>query len=337
MNKIIQPNNISIAAELLKAGQVVAMPTETVYGLAADIANEQAVKQIFALKGRPQNHPLIIHISEIEQLMTHTVQIPDYALQLAKHFWPGPLTLVLFKSAQVGDWVTGGQDTVGIRMPNHPLALELIKQVGSPLAAPSANLFGKISPTQAKHVQAEFGAALHIVDGGACEVGIESTIIDATQQDVCTILRPGMIGEQQIKAVLGSKILIQQPTDNSRKVSGTLKSHYSPQKPTFLFKDEEEFAALKSEFAISIYGLSITEGFNNSFKRFYLMPNDATAYAHKIYDALRQADNSDCEVIAIERPVGSEEWTAIMDRLERSCAKTACSTGAPVVTEINIL
>jgi len=320
MNNIIQPFDIRLAADLLKAGQVVAMPTETVYGLAANIANEQAVKQIFALKGRPENHPLIIHISAIEQLATYAVHIPNYALQLAKHFWPGPLTLVLYKSDLVGDWVTGGQDTVGIRMPNHPLALQLIEQVGNPLAAPSANLFGKISPTHVEHVQAEFNDAIHILDGGACDVGIESTIVDATQQDVCTILRPGMISEQQIQAVLGSQIHIQQPSDISRKVSGTLKSHYSPHKPTFLFKDEEEFAALKTEFAVSIFGLTITEGFTNLFKQRCSMPNDATAYAHKIYDALRQADNSDCEVIAIERPEGSEGWIAIMDRLERSCA-----------------
>lgn len=322
MSKIIQPSNILLAASLLKQGNVVAMPTETVYGLAADITNEQAVKQIFALKGRPENHPLIIHIGDIEQLQAYAVHIPAYALQLAKHFWPGPLTLVLFKSGKVGDWVTGGQDTVGIRMPNHPLALELIKQVGSPLAAPSANLFGKISPTLVNHVQAEFGDAIHILEGGACEVGIESTIIDATQQDVCTILRPGMISEQQIQAVIGSQIRIQQPSDISRKVSGTLKSHYSPRKPTFLFKDEEEFAALKTEFAVSIFGLTVTEGFSDLFKQRYLMPNDPAAYAHKIYDALRQADNSDCEVIAIERPDESDNWTAIMDRLERSCAKT---------------
>ncbi len=337
MSNIIQPKNIQTAAELLKAGQVVAMPTETVYGLAADIANESAVKQIFALKGRPENHPLIIHISNIDQLKAYAVHIPEYAFQLAKHFWPGPLTLVLFKSEQVGDWVTGGQDTVGIRMPNHSLALHLIEQVGNPLAAPSANLFGKISPTHVKHVQDEFGNAIHILDGGACEVGIESTIIDATQQDVCTILRPGMISEQQIKAVLGSKIRVQQPTDMSRKVSGTLKSHYSPKKPTFLFKDEAEFAALKTEFAISIFGIAVTDSSTNSFKQRCLMPNDATAYAHKIYDALRQADNSNCEVIAIERPDDSEDWTAIMDRLERSCAKSDCSTDAPVATEINIL
>lgn len=319
---MIQPCNIDIAVALLKQGEVVAMPTETVYGLAADISNQQAVEQIFSLKKRPANHPLIIHISAIEQLTHYAIDIPDYALQLAKHFWPGPLTLVLTKSHLVGDWVTGGQETVGIRMPNHPIALKLIERVGSPLAAPSANQFGKISPTQVKHVQAEFGDAIHIVDGGSCDIGIESTIIDATQESVCTILRPGMISEQMIQAVLGSNVMVQKPTENSRKVSGTLKSHYAPQKPTFLFKGTAELQALKAEYP-SIYGLILSGTFEPALEKWCIMPFDASAYAHKIYDALRQADDSDCDIIAIERPENHESFVAIVDRLERSCASPA--------------
>lgn len=320
MNNIIQPNNIDFAADLLKSGQVVAIPTETVYGLAADIANKQAVKQIFALKGRPENHPLIIHISNIEQLANYAVQIPDYALQLARHFWPGPLTLVLFKSDLVGDWVTGGQDTVGIRMPKHPLALQLIEQVGSPLAAPSANRFGKISPTHPAHVQAEFGDTIRVLNGGACEVGIESTIIDATEPNVCTILRPGMISEQQIQAVLGSNIRIEKPNDKSRKVSGTLKSHYAPSKPTFMFNDATTLVALIEQHGVSVYGLYLSEQYAAHFSQSYQMPLNEHAYAHRIYDALRKADDSASEIILIEKPYFSEEWTAIIDRLERSCA-----------------
>lgn len=319
MNNIIKPNNIDVAADLLKSGQVVAIPTETVYGLAADISNKTAVKQIFALKGRPENHPLIIHISNIEQLSRYAVQIPDYALQLARHFWPGPLTLVLFKSNLVGDWVTGGQDTVGIRMPKHPLALQLIEQVGSPLAAPSANRFGKISPTQPEHVRAEFSDGIHILEGGSCEVGIESTIIDATQHDVCTILRPGMVSKQQVQAILGSKVIVQEPTSNSRKVSGTLKSHYAPNKPTFMFDDASTLQTLIEEHG-NAYGLYLSEPYAAQFQQASRMPANEHAYAQSIYDALRKADNSGQDIILIEKPPFSAEWAAIIDRLERSCA-----------------
>lgn len=320
MNNIIQPSNLALAADLLKSGQVVAIPTETVYGLAADISNKTAVKQIFALKGRPENHPLIIHISNIEQLTDYAVQVPDYALQLARHFWPGPLTLVLFKSDLVGDWVTGGQDTVGIRMPNHPLALQLIKQVGSPLAAPSANRFGKISPTHPEHVRAEFNDEIHILVGGACEVGIESTIIDATQHDVCTILRPGMISKQQIQATLGSNVTIQEPTSNSRKVSGTLKSHYAPNKPAFMFDDAATLQRLIEEHG-NAYGLYLSEQYAARFPQASQMPANQHTYAQNMYDALRKADNSGQEIILIEKPPFDSEWVAIIDRLERSCAK----------------
>lgn len=324
MNNIIQPENIEQAVSLLKNGDVVAIPTETVYGLAADIANKQAVMKIFALKNRPNTHPLIIHISDTKQLQQYAVNIPSYVEPMVRHFWPGPLTLVLYKSQLVGDWVTGGQDTVGIRMPNHPLALDLITRVGSPLAAPSANQFGKISPTQVEHVKAEFGDCVAILNGGASEVGIESTIIDATEEGVCTILRPGMISEQTLKAVLGSQILIKQPDIHSKKVSGTLASHYAPQKPAYLFNDSAELARIKTVHK-KIYGLILSEKLMTTLTQDIKMPNDAIAYAHTIYDALRKADNSECEAIAIEKPKVAEGWTGIIDRLERSSYKSPVS------------
>jgi len=330
MNNIIQPENIEQAVSLLKKGDLVAIPTETVYGLAADIANEQAVMQIFALKNRPNTHPLIIHISDTKQLPQYAVNIPSYVEPLVRHFWPGPLTLVLYKSQLVGDWVTGGQDTVGIRMPKHPLALELIERTGTPLAAPSANRFGKISPTQVEHVTAEFGDSIHVLDGGHCEVGIESTIIDATEEGSCTVLRPGMISIEAIKAVLGSKITIQQPTQHSKKVSGTLESHYAPHKPTYLFNSIEELKAIKAEHSVSIYGLILSDKNATLCERGIKMSSTPTDYAHELYDALRKADNSDCEFIAIERPQGSLDWAAILDRLQRSCASTTLS-----IEEIN--
>lgn len=310
--------DILTAEQLLKAGDVVAMPTETVYGLAADISQQAAVEQIFALKGRPTNHPLIIHISAIAQLENYAANIPEYAYRLAKHFWPGPLTLVLYKSALVGDWVTGGHDTVGIRMPNHVQALELIRLVGKPLAAPSANRFGKISPTRAAHVYAEFGDTVAILEGGDCQVGIESTIIDATEPHMCTILRPGMISETQIQAVIGSHVTIQPFNAKSRQVSGTLKSHYAPTKPTFLFCDASGLAKLRAEHGGRIFGLLLSIGLADKFSQVIHMPNSESQYAQALYSAMRSADNSACDLIAIELPPDS--WKGIRDRLQRSCA-----------------
>lgn len=318
VKKAVYITDLTVACQLLKAGNVVAMPTETVYGLAADISQQAAVEQIFTLKGRPTNHPLIIHISAITQLEDYANRIPDYAYQLAKHFWPGPLTLVLYKSDLVGGWVTGGHDTVGVRMPNHPLALELINRVGKPLAAPSANRFGKISPTQAAHVYAEFGNQIAIVEGGDCQVGIESTIIDATESNICTILRPGMISEAQIQAVISSQVTIQQFSANSRQVSGTLKSHYAPTKPTFAFQNASELAKLRAEHNGQFFGLLLSEGFADQFVESINMPKSEKDYAQELYSSLRDADMSAADVIAIELP--PQRWTGIRDRLSRSCA-----------------
>ncbi|HRE32517.1 MAG TPA: L-threonylcarbamoyladenylate synthase, partial [Candidatus Berkiella sp.] len=265
-----------------------------------------AVKQIFSLKGRPENHPLIIHISAIAQLQTYAKQIPDYVYGLAEHFWPGPLTFVLYKSDLVGSWVTGGQDTVGIRMPNHPIALTLIEQVGSPLAAPSANQFGKISPTHPLHVMAEFGNQVSILEGGMCHVGIESTIIDATCHDACTILRPGMISKEAIQAVLGNNIAIKAPSTQSRKVSGTLKSHYSPNKPAFLFKNVSKILAMKEEYE-TIFGITIFAEYKTYFQQGIQLSNDPADYAKAIYEALRIADQTDTLAIMIECPPSTKE------------------------------
>ncbi|MGE3319389.1 MAG: L-threonylcarbamoyladenylate synthase [Candidatus Berkiella sp.] len=337
MPNIIQPKNIDSAALLLQAGGVVAIPTETVYGLAADISNEQAVRQIFALKQRPIDHPLIIHICDLNQLEQFAIKIPEYAFLLARSFWPGPLTLVLYKSQLVGDWVTGGQDTVGIRMPNHPLTLSLINRVGSPLAAPSANQFGKISPTHISHVAAEFGERVPVLDGGHCMVGIESTIVDATEEMFCTILRPGMISEQALKAVLGNHIEIKQPNNKSKQVSGTLKTHYAPQKPTYLFAGREELLGIKSRTAKSVYGLVLTEDCKQLCQQSSLMSTTSEDYAQKLYNALRTADNSDCDIIAIERPPRVQEWQGIMDRLERSSAATMYSAVSHVESDESVI
>lgn len=198
--------DINTAAALLMQGEVVAIPTETVYGLAGNIHCENAIKKIFALKGRPADHPLIIHLAEINTLDHYATGIPGYVETLLAHFCPGPLTLVLKRTQAVSPLVTGGQDTVGIRFPAHPLAQILIKKVGHALAAPSANQFGRISPTSFQHVIAEFGNRVNVLDGGACQIGIESTIVDATSFEHCTILREGILSQACIQAALGDAI-----------------------------------------------------------------------------------------------------------------------------------
>ncbi|WP_442770390.1 L-threonylcarbamoyladenylate synthase, partial [Zoogloea ramigera] len=198
-------NDIQRAVQLLRQGELVALPTETVYGLGADALNPDAVAKIFAAKGRPSDHPLIVHLADASQIMTWAREVPKDAIALARAFWPGPLTLILKRDESVPDLVTGGQDTVGLRVPNHPVALELLRAFGSGVAAPSANRFGRISPTTAEHVRQELGERVALIlDGGACAVGLESTIVDLSR-GVPVILRPGAIGADDIARVLGRR------------------------------------------------------------------------------------------------------------------------------------
>jgi L-threonylcarbamoyladenylate synthase len=320
MKNIFNPNEISLVADYIRQGEVFAIPTETVYGLAADIRQDNAIKQIFSLKNRPNNHPLIIHISDISQLSDYAIDIPDYAYRLAKNFWPGPLTIVLRKSKLVSNIVTGGQDSVGIRMPNHELTLSLIKLVGSPLAAPSANQYGKISPTNAKHVITEFQGHVKVLDGGSCNIGLESTIIDATDAHTYSILRPGMISINAIYEVL-DHTHITYLKKGTKAVSGSHKYHYAPSKPTFLFECPSQLKKISDLHQNSVYILSINDyqhlGFNGC-----RMPFDANKYAKVLYQKLRMADESLFEAIAIEKPPKIIEWEGILDRLMKSSAKS---------------
>lgn len=322
MDLFISQNDIALAAQYLLAGEVIGIPTETVYGLAADITNESAVKNIFKLKGRPLSHPLIVHIADINDLSRYALNIPPYAYQLAHLFWPGPLTMVFQKSNEVGHWVTGNQETVALRMPNHPLALALIKQVGKPLAAPSANRFGRISPTIAEHVIQEFNAAIKVLDGGPCGVGIESTIIDATKADECRVLRPGMITLQELKKAINTKIVDKNHNETGPKVSGSLKSHYAPLKPTWVFKNMPEYDSMRQNFSGSCYLLYLSEAFKNKEEQSLRMPSLPKEYAKSLYHALRQADDSNKDMIAIELPPESGEWVGILDRLQKSSYTT---------------
>ena len=303
---------VSQAVAALRRGELVGMPTETVYGLAADARNTAAIARIFALKGRPAEHPVIVHLSDAEQMRAWAKDIPEYAWQLAKEFWPGPMTLILHKQPGVLDQITGGQDSVGLRVPNHPLALQLLAKFDDGLAAPSANRFGHISPTTAQHVRDEFGDQLELIlDGGAAQIGIESSIIDARTPEL-RILRPGAITAAQIAHLADTHASV--PMLNRLRVSGALKSHYAPRTRTELrSRAEIESLVDASALVLSIATLPAThDGI--------ALSANPIEYASALYAALRALDARGAAQIFIERPPQTAAWTAIWDRLSRACA-----------------
>jgi len=301
-----------LAIRRLNAGELVAFPTETVYGLGADALNPQALARVFALKGRPTAHPLIAHVGERQQVAALAREWSATAEQLAQRFWPGPLTLVVPKRASVPAELTGQQDSVAIRMPDHPIALELLRRFAKPLAAPSANRFGAISPTQAAHVRAEFSDApeLLILDGGPARVGIESTIVSLVAEPL--LLRPGQIALDELKSLLPTLRVASDA--EGPKASGRLESHYAPKTPT-QWVSHAHLATLASDAAVLAFtpkppkhrGLWITAA------------NDPTQYAHDLYAHLRHLDAAKAASIYVERLPATRQWAAILDRLERAC------------------
>jgi L-threonylcarbamoyladenylate synthase len=315
---------IEKAAELLAAGELVAMPTETVYGLAADASSPAAVAKIFAAKGRPADHPLIVHIGDIAQLEQWAREIPPAARTLAEKYWPGPLTLILKRQANVPDAVTGGQDTVGIRMPNHPLALALLNEfakIGSgAVAAPSANKFGRISPTKAAHVKSDLGEAVALVlDGGESSVGIESTIVDLSR-GVPVVLRPGAITAEEIEATLGAHAETQSTTPAPR-VSGALAAHYAPRTllqqvaSEDLLKQVDACVFKGLTIAVLAYGVS---PLRHPAVLWFGAADSAPHYAHDLYANLRLLDAAGVDLILVETPPALPEWRAVADRLGRA-------------------
>ena len=302
------------AAEILRRGGLVAFPTETVYGLGADASNAKAVKKLYAVKQRPTDHPVIVHFDSAARAFTWAREIPEAAAQLAKKFWPGPLTLVLKRSPLAQDFVTGGQDSIGMRVPSHKVAHELLSVFGGGVAAPSANRFGLVSPTTAAHVRQDLGADVELVlEGGQSEVGIESTIVDLSSGRA-TLLRPGKISAADISAVIGP---VAEKREDSPRHSGGLERHYAPRTPARLVATHDldrEIANHKDKVAVL--------AFSKPDERvdFWLrMPRDASAYAHKLYGALRELDSAACEAILIEAPPSDPEWSAVLDRLRRAC------------------
>ncbi len=297
------------AAKSLHDGYVVAFPTETVYGLGADATNQKAVLRIFEIKNRPSDHPLIVHINSIDQLGDWAINIPEYAYALAKKYWPGPMTLILNRSSNAKDWITGGQDTVGIRIPNHEMALSLIeefKKIGSgAIAAPSANKFGKVSPTSYQHVKEELSRDLSandmILDGGNSSIGIESTIIDCTQSQP-KILRPGFITNTMVEETTG---LILSDSITNIRVSGSFKSHYAPKAKVLLDIEPQPgdgFIA-QAEFETPANVIRL------------IAPKNVEEFAQNLYFAFRKADEKDLSRIVVKQPLGDNLALAIRDRL----------------------
>jgi L-threonylcarbamoyladenylate synthase len=306
---------ITRAAELLKQGRLVAFPTETVYGLGADAWNPAAVRRLYSVKGRPADHPVIVHFASADQALEWAREVPEAARKLAQRFWPGPLTMILKRGPKAPDFITGGQDNVGVRVPSHPVAHKLLAAFGGGVAAPSANRFGAVSPTTAAHVLADLGSDVDLVlEGGATEVGIESTIVDLSG-DAPVLLRPGHISREALAAALG--VDVAEKGQSSPRHSGGLERHYAPRTPARLVATHEldrEIARLGDKVAVL--------AFSRPDERvdFWLrMPRDPASYAQKLYAALRELDGAECEQILIESPPGSAPWAAVLDRLRRAC------------------
>jgi L-threonylcarbamoyladenylate synthase len=304
------PENIARAASLIRSGKLVAFPTETVYGLGANALDAVAVERIFVAKGRPAKNPLIVHIAEIAEVHPLVADWPTIAQQLADAFWPGPLTLVVRKSSLIPDNVTAGGSTVAIRCPAHPVARALLKEAGVPIAAPSANRSGELSPTTALHVQRSLGDCMNLIlDGGPCPGGLESTVIDVTGS-IPKLLRPGLISVPQLEAILGQIETSLGATDTALPSPGMLAKHYSPRTALECAATPEEAA-----FLVNLYetaGLKVA--------KYELDRNPATAGA-KLYSDLHVLDHGGFDRIIVPLPPDTEDWRAIRDRLTRAAAE----------------
>jgi L-threonylcarbamoyladenylate synthase len=306
------------AVATLRAGGLVAFATETVYGLGADARNEAAVQRLFELKGRPSTHPVIVHLHDAEQMREWVSQVPPVAQRLAGAFWPGPLTLVLPRASGVSDVITGGQDTVALRVPAHPLARELLAAFGGGIVAPSANRYGHISPTSAAHVRAEFGDAVQVLDGGDCEVGLESTIVSCLNGRV-QLLRPGGISLSQLRAVVGE---VDAAGDEAApRVPGSTLQHYAPRTALRLVEDNALVQAVASLLAqgarVGVLARSAAP-VDVQTTLWLQAPATAAAFGHDLYANLRQLDASGCtQLLAVAAPAG-DAWDAVRDRLSRA-------------------
>ncbi|MGA2854957.1 MAG: L-threonylcarbamoyladenylate synthase [Verrucomicrobiota bacterium] len=315
------------AAELLRAGEVVALPTETVYGLAANALDETAVAKIFRVKGRPANNPIIVHVAGNDMAKSCVKSWPELAGKLSKAFWPGPLTLVLPRAGRIPDVVTAGGATVGVRWPGHPFIQAVIRECGFPLAAPSANLSSRVSPTSAGHVRQQLGGKIPlIVDGGRSRVGIESTVLDLTISPP-RILRPGMIHAESLAAVCGEISNLKSQISNSvLRSPGLLAKHYSPKAKllVLIWRDEAELKSQISNLKFQSSSCHVVAHTHipsaGKFAGVSVIPRDADAFARAIYEELHRCDEAGAELIVVEAPPDLPEWAGIADRLRRAAA-----------------
>jgi len=342
---------INEAVQTLRDGGLVAFPTETVYGLGADAKNPKAIQKIFTAKGRPSSHPLIIHLAapdifdqaQIDWVMLLAPWVRDLseeALKLINTFWPGPLTLVFQKDKSVLNELTGGQDTVAIRAPAHPIAQELLRKFKGGVVAPSANRFGKVSPTSAADVRSEFEGMLDlmVLEGGDCEVGIESTIIDMSSGDKAVLLRPGVITPSEIFAKTGVKVyspreikddpVSTKAAEGLPRVSGSLKAHYAPTTPLRLYAPGRvldalsEFPDIKSRVAVAVWDSEsslVLEDHPSTDVEEVIVSSDSATFASKLYRSLRDLDRQGWDLILFPEPPAGEEWDGVRDRLQRAC------------------
>ena len=314
------PDEVGQAVRVLSSGGLVAFPTETVYGLGAAADDPAAVNRVFRVKGRPAGHPLIVHVADAAALVALTPEVSEAAARLAEAFWPGPLTLVVRRGAAVLPSVTGGQDTVAVRVPAHPLALSLLGAFGKPIAAPSANRFGGVSPTTAEHVRADLGAAVDLVlDGGACSVGLESTIVDLTGSSPL-VLRPGGVSVEALSDALGAAVSVGARDDV--RAPGGLASHYAPEARVFVCEPEalDSRAAELSRQGARVAVLAPSEVSIPGTARASLAVADPSAYARALYAALRDFDAKGVDVVLAVPPPASGLGRAILDRLSRAAA-----------------
>lgn len=319
------PQAILEAARRIQAGQLVGFPTETVYGLGADASSDEAVAGIFSAKGRPADHPLIVHLADAGQVADYASSVPPFAARLMQAFWPGPLTVILPRKDGVAAAAAGGQNSIGLRCPAHPVALAFLQACNTGVAGPSANRFGRVSPTTAQHVQQEFGDALLVLDGGPCEVGIESSIVDCTRGRP-VLLRPGVLTRAQLEAACGEPVLDKEDLQAAGcvpRASGTLEAHYAPNAKVRLMDASALQTALDLLGAdaahIAVYARSVLR--IKSAKVLYRrMPDDAAATAQQLFAVLRDFDAQGVKLIWIETPPATSEWDGVRDRLGRAAA-----------------
>jgi len=312
------------AAAELAAGELVAFPTETVYGLGARADDDAAVAKIFAAKGRPADHPLIVHVNDVAGARAFASEWPASAQRLADAFWPGPLTVIVPRRPEMAAAAAGGQASVGLRCPAHPVAQALLAAAAvlgvAGVAGPSANRFGRISPTTASHVHEEFGDALTILDGGECEAGIESVIVDCSR-GAPALLRPGVLTREQLEAALGQPL--REAGGDAPRASGTLEAHYAPRAKLRLMTTEQLRIALgvlpkRGVNPVAVYFRTVTPG--RSVRAYRAMPDNPIAAAHELFSALRELDATGASLIWVETPPDAPAWEGVRDRLQRAAA-----------------